>query len=1256
MTRRWKITLILISAIALLIGVLLALATRAPVIANLLQSQFSGVRITGAAGSPLGTMRIARIDYETDTLQVTVEDVLVVNDPWPLFSRTVQVEALRAERVVIRQKRSSDGPAKAPQSLALPFPLRVKEMTVGRIVLHRTAGEPIEVRDLLLSGEADASRLSLTRIEATGPDTTLRGQLRLGAVAPFNLSGDLSLTATAARHQWAAQVKAGGTLLAMDLNANIRTTEKALATRFDAKTRIELFALRPIAALEADVHDLDLRQWRATLPHSRIAGNVSLKPQGNDLAGTARFTNDSPGAIDVERVPVNALRSALLLQPDGQVILSGLEATAGRSTMVRGGGRWQGNQLDLNLLWSTLDLRDIHSALIRTTLQGRTDLKLGEKEQSAVVALADAQLSASGNVRIAAGKAEGDVTLSGTRLGKAAGSFQAMLDGNRSFSASGKVEQVNLAALGRLPVSRINGEFQADGALHPQRKLQLRLNLPDGSLADRPFVAKADVEVTGDVMERAAITANLAGNRLEANGGFGRTDLRLQWTLDAPNLATLGSSFGGKAKAGGVLSGTLNKPTLEAQASMTQLKLPGDIVIVEGDVNTKISLDRDAPAKLTANIRKLTQAGRELITEAKADLSGTGASHRLQLAARNTKWTIDSTLSGATGGSLSWAGEIGTLTAKGPLDIRLLKPAPLLLAQERQRLGNALLSVSNGELNIDSLDRTGTTLDSRGTLSKLPVAALLPLLDPALRDTFDTTLRLKGGWDINWVDTPTVRANIQREDGDLVLRTDPPFAYGLDTLNLTARTAGNNLNMQLDVKGSGFGQFTAAAQLPFSATSDDIQLSRTQSVTGKVDANLPALRWVGPWIGHNHDMDGQLTAALTLGGTWPRIRPSGRFSIANIRYAHLAEGIAFKDGLLDALLDGDRITLQRFQVKAGEGSLSAKGAIQLDEADARAGIEWSADKLHLLNLLDRSIIASGSGKVEMKSRQLAISGNLRADSGRILLADTAAASLSSDVIVIGRDTPAAGKSAPRPLQLDLKLNLGNDFRLAGRGLDARLAGELHIASAPGNPLRTTGTLRARSGTYKAYGQELAIDRAIVSFNGPIDNPSLDILALRKGLSVEPGVMITGTAERPVVRLTSTPDLPDGEKLSWLVLGRGSDGMGDADRGAMQAAARTLLAQGAAASLAGSLAGVLGVDEIGLGRSSASNADPAATDNTMVVTVGKRLSSRASILYEQGLNGANSLIKLSYQLSRRWRVQLVTGSENAVDFFFRLAFD
>src|SRR5690606_2924863 len=113
---------------------------------------------------------------------------------------------------------------------------------------------------------------------------------------------------------------------------------------------------------------------------------------------------------------------------------------------------------------------------------------------------------------------------------------------------------------------------------------------------------------------------------------------------------------------------------------------------------------------------------------------------------------------------------------------------------------------------------------------------------------------------------------------------------------------------------------------------------------------------------------------------------------------------------------------------------------------------------------------------------------------------------------------------------------------------------------PANPL-AYGTVRVAEGTYSAYGQQLQITRGRVVFDGPIDNPVLDIVAMRTGLPVEAGVAVTGTVLSPRVRLVSNPEVPDAEKLSWLVLGVGFD---DARSGAQMAALRA-----AAASLMGS---------------------------------------------------------------------------------------
>ena len=80
------------------------------------------------------------------------------------------------------------------------------------------------------------------------------------------------------------------------------------------------------------------------------------------------------------------------------------------------------------------------------------------------------------------------------------------------------------------------------------------------------------------------------------------------------------------------------------------------------------------------------------------------------------------------------------------------------------------------------------------------------------------------------------------------------------------------------------------------------------------------------------------------------------------------------------------------------------------------------------------------------------------------------------------------------------------------------------------------------------------------FTGPLDNPGLEIRAMRLHQQVEAGVEITGTARDPRLRLVSKPEVPDGEKLAWLVLGRNVVATSKSDSEAMQANAMALAAQ------------------------------------------------------------------------------------------------
>ena len=54
------------------------------------------------------------------------------------------------------------------------------------------------------------------------------------------------------------------------------------------------------------------------------------------------------------------------------------------------------------------------------------------------------------------------------------------------------------------------------------------------------------------------------------------------------------------------------------------------------------------------------------------------------------------------------------------------------------------------------------------------------------------------------------------------------------------------------------------------------------------------------------------------------------------------------------------------------------------------------------------------------------------------------------------------------------------------------------------------------------------------------------------------VVLGGTAQNPRVKLYADPDMPDTDKLSWLVLGRAPDQLGRTDTALLQRAALALL--------------------------------------------------------------------------------------------------
>jgi translocation and assembly module TamB len=299
--------------------------------------------------------------------------------------------------------------------------------------------------------------------------------------------------------------------------------------------------------------------------------------------------------------------------------------------------------------------------------------------------------------------------------------------------------------------------------------------------------------------------------------------------------------------------------------------------------------------------------------------------------------------------------------------------------------------------------------------------------------------------------------------------------------------------------------------------------------------------------------------------------------------------------------------------------------------------------------VDRRIVASGDATLDLDDKGLNLAGKLRADEGLIDFTRGDAPALADDVTVVrgARDNSApAAPPAPKAARnstVNVALDFGRDFKVRGRGLATTLRGQLAITQKDGSALRVTGKLDADGGQYAAYGQKLDIERGDISFTGSLDNPSLDLLAVRPNLDVRVGVYVGGTALAPRVNLYSEPEMSDTDKLSWLLLGRAPDGLGRTDTALLQRAAVALLS-GEGEGATGRALRQLGLDELSLSQT---DDDTRAT----IVRLGKQISRRWYVGYERSLNATTGSWQLIYRIAQRFTLRAQSGDDNALDLIW-----
>lgn len=579
--------------------------------------------------------------------------------------------------------------------------------------------------------------------------------------------------------------------------------------------------------------------------------------------------------------------------------------------------------------------------------------------------------------------------------------------------------------------------------------------------------------------------------------------------------------------------------------------------------------------------------------------------------------------------------------------------APTALSLLRNATGTRLdldatqLRLNDAVLVIDSLQWAstpeGAQLDLRSQLQPTAVAPLLHLAQPDfgwrgdLQVTGQLNVRARPGSFQGLVTLERRSGDLAVEDTDLGTRAQP---LGLSELRVKLQAQDGRWTLSEHVAGQRMGRL----QGDFTATADPAHWvpKADAALQGQLDLDVAQLGYWGAWLPAGWRLAGQLSARAALDGTVGAPRLTGEVQGQRIAVRNVLQGVDWRDAELRARLTGDALLLDSLTLKAGPGTVGLTGRATLGTTPT-IQLQARAERFAALQRVDRRVLASGTAELLIDASRLRLTGALKADEGRIDFSRSDAPSLSDDVEV---QRPSLGesqlqsqrKASTRALQLDLRADLGPSFHLVGRGLNTRLTGELRLTSPNSKP-QLAGTIRAEDGTYAAYGQKLQIDRGLITFTGPIENPRLDVQAIRSDLDdVKVGVAIAGTAQTPRVRLFSDPEMTDTDKLSWLLMGRASDGLGRTDLALLQRAAYALLS---GESDSPSLIQRLGIDSLSVSQSD-------GTVQETVVSLGKQLSRRWYLGYERSLQATTGTWLLTYRLAQRFTVRAQSGAENALD--------
>ena len=1191
------------------------------------------LEIVNPSGSVARGIHVDRVEVDHRLATVRVDDIGGRVKLLPLLWQTVHSPNAYIGRVTVTVKRRTKPPLRG-ESLFVPrwMVISVEHTRIGTATVNAPNGFSLEATGIEGSAVVRHRTIRLFQMQGQIADTHVSGIGLLRASDPFGLDVDTRVKWTPqGQPAWAGSVAAKGDVAS--LAVTIHTTAPFRAD-FTGRALELLGHWRWLG--DAVAHDLDITAWGGSGVLGLITGQFALHGDTDGFGGSgpANPTGLHVGLFQTEFEGFYGNHVLTARHMSARHIATGAQATGAGTIEVRNGGP----RLDLEGSWRDFRWplvgkdKDVpfHSPSGTYTLKGTLpyDVHLDGFARVRDLPLMPAQVDGSlGKDHFSYSRAEVDL-------------FQ----GHASVSGAVTWAPRNTWAVG--------------GQLTGIDPSYFRPDLP-GKLDFRLAVAGQSFEPTGaTTLDFADVGGRLRGAAASGSGkllhsgstwvfeevrvGLGRTHLALdgrvndqldlRFSLAADDLSLLAADSRGQLKASGTIRGTAGDPVIAATAHGSGIHHEG-IGLERLDAEIDFDAHPEHESRIDTRLHKLTYNNRTFESVA-FTLAGKPASYALGLEVKAPGLAVDAHASGPFAQG-AFNGQLKSLAINGnePLHLALERPAGLRLSSAEMRLEWLCLVGTPASVCADanwSPQQWSTTL----TANRLPISTLTAGMTPSVdyQGTIDINARVFEEGDEPIQGTARLELTDAQLSHKLLSHRIEHTTLGSGTVSISATRTAINAEAKLEdgEVGTIKGKFEAQRNAP-----------RWQSmpVRGELHAHTAELNLISLYMPDIDRAAGELTADVRVGGTFgtPLLDGTVRISDGEIDFYQVNLGL--RELAMEARLTDTGLGFSG-TARVGSGLSSAGGHLEWQDSLPHGKFTLKGTNLRVVDVPEAQIDASPDLEFTVDGRKIAVTGSVKVPDAKIVPKDlTGAVRASSDEVIVGSETDDPAKRFE--VVTSIMLSLGDHVSVQTSGLSGRLTGNITVRSGYDAVTRATGELSIEEGKYVAYAHNMDIQRGRMIFTGgPVEDPGIDIRAIRKFPNVTAGVNVRGTLQQPRLSFFSEPSLAQSEIVSLLLSGS----LSNTPTRPNGAASNAALVQGGA-MLAAEVGQHVGIQEVGV------ESDLLTNDTSLVL--GRYLSPRVFVSYGISLTQQLNTLKLRYSLGDHWVVRTEVGQARGADLIYSI---